>query len=274
MSQVTVVIPIYNKEKYVQQAIQSVLRQTFSQWNLLLIDDASTDGSLAIAKSYEDGEKVRCLQINSNVGLAQVLNYALIHVHTPYFLHLDADDWLESHALASLIPPLQANPKAALAYANHLVHWENEEGQIIKTEKIILEQYKDRYDFLLKLNHTLTPRLYRTECVRAIGGWLCQFEADGYVEDVQMLLRLAGKYEWIWVNAFLHNRRKYKQNVDAFLQTRPKRYQYRYHLYNQLLLEWGDQYKAVWKQVGPAIYLQGLEKNPNPQPLDVHHHCP
>jgi glycosyltransferase involved in cell wall biosynthesis len=261
------VIPIYNKEKFIEQAIQSVLYQTYSHWQMLLIDDASRDHTLSKVKPYVDGKKTVCLPLKANIGLAQVLNYALTRINTPYFLHLDADDWLAPRALEVMLPRIQSNPNAALVYANHIVHWEDSYGKTEKTEQIVLEQYKDRYDFLVKLNEALTPRLYRTDCVRQIGGWLTQFAEDNYVEDVQIQLRLAGIYEWIWVDEFLHHRRKYKQNVEEFERTRPKRWLYRYHLYNQILLEWGDQYRAVWQKKGEAIYLQKLVKNPNPTPL-------
>lgn len=267
MADVTVVIPIYNKEKFVEQAILSVHNQTYAHWKLLLIDDASQDRSLAKVKPYLDGKRSVCIPLKTNIGLAQVLNYALALIDTPYFLHLDADDWLEPRALEIMLPAIKSRPRAALAYANHIVHWENSRGQTEKTERIILEQYKDRYHFLLKLNHVLTPRLYRTEWVRQIGGWLTQFEEDNYVEDVQIQLRLAGQYEWIWINQFLHHRRKYKENVEEFQRTRPKRWLYRYHLYNQILREWGDHYRAVWQRKGEAIYLKQLVKNPNPIPI-------
>lgn len=267
MDSVTVVIPLYNKEKYVEQAIQSVLQQTYPHWKLLLIDDASTDRSLSKVKPYLDGKKISCISLKNNIGLAQVLNYALALLDTPYFLHLDADDWLDPRALEIMLPVLHTRPKAALAYANHIVHWENSLGQTEKTERVVLEQYRDRYDFLRKLNPVLTPRLYRTALIRQIGGWLTQFEEDNYVEDVQILLRLAGRFEWIWINQFLYHRRKYRENVEEFTRTRPKRWLYRYHLYNQLLLEWGDEYRAAWQKKGEAIYLKQLVKNPTPQPI-------
>lgn len=268
LSKVTVVIPLYNKEKYIKQALHSVITQTFTDWEILIINDASTDHSLKEVGPYVDGKKIKCISLSQNLGLTHVLNYALTKVKTPYFVHLDADDWLEPTSLEKQVSAMEKHPHAALVYGDHIVYLENDEGKVEKIEKITHESYHDRYDFLTKLNHTLTPRFYRTQCVRHIGGWLIQSAGDLYIEDVQILLRLAGKFELIWINEFLYHRRKYKQNIEEFQKNRPLRWNYRYHFYNQMLYEWGNEKEAIWIRRDPAIYLNKLIDNPNPKRED------
>lgn len=265
MVPITVVIPLYNKAAYVLKAVESVREQTYSDWKLLIINDASTDDSMTILEPTLADRRIRCLTLRHNIGLTHVLNYALTQIDTPYFVQLDADDWLDPVALEKQIGAVAADPEIAFAYGNHRQYVEDEGGRLLKVEDIIVEQYQDCYDLLRKLNPALVPRFYRTSCVRVIGGWLTHTPGDLYVEDVQMQLRLATRFRWVWIDAVLYHRRRYPQNLDEFETNRPLRWQYRHDLYNQMLREWGDRYRAEWRRVGEAIYLQNLVLNEHPE---------
>ncbi|MGG1598207.1 glycosyltransferase family 2 protein [Paenibacillus naphthalenovorans] len=258
---VTVVITLYNKEKFIDRAIQSVLHQTHSDWTLIIINDASTDHSLAKIEPYLKDRRIKCITLKRNLGQAHALNYALTLIETSHFIQLDADDWLDQAALGQMVAAAGAFAHAGLIYANNIVYWENEAGKIIKQEPIVLRQYTDRYDLLKHMNHTLLPRFYLTQAVRDIGGWLSQKKEDIYSEDVQILLRLSAKYPMVWLNQFLYHRRKYAQNIRAFETSRPMRWKYRYDLYNQMLREWGNEYRAIWKKDGDAYILVDLVPN-------------
>ena len=91
---VTVVIPLYNKEQYIEDAIKSVINQTYTDWQLLVVDDYSTDRSLERVKPYLSNSNIDCIALNRNYGQNHVYNYVLSLVDTEYLLQLDADDWL------------------------------------------------------------------------------------------------------------------------------------------------------------------------------------
>lgn len=257
MPDVTVVITLYNKERYIKEAIQSVLDQTYSDWELLILDDFSTDESLKRARSFTD-PRIRIIALNKNIGQTHVLNYALTLIRTPYFIQLDADDWLDENAVITMLRTARQYPDAALIYANHTSYSLDEHGQIVKEEPIVLEQYMDKYDLILKMSYALVPRFYRTDVIRDIGGWMVQEKGDMLAEDVQITLRLAGEHRWVWVNDILYHRRRDPDNMRSFEKSRPIRQQYRYHLYNQILREWGDEYRAQWKLINKAYYLEKL----------------
>jgi hypothetical protein len=88
---VTVVIPVHNGERFVGQAIESVLAQSFSDFELLVINDGSTDGSAAIIQSYRD-PRIRLIHLERNVGLAGVRNRGLKEARGELLAWLDADD--------------------------------------------------------------------------------------------------------------------------------------------------------------------------------------
>ena len=77
MSKFLIIIPFYNVEKYLRNSIESILQQTYSNLDLVLIDDCSTDNSLDIAESYKDLDNVTILQNKKNIGTYQSVNKAL-----------------------------------------------------------------------------------------------------------------------------------------------------------------------------------------------------
>lgn len=261
MTAITVVITLYNKERYIEEAIQSVLDQTYHDWELLILDDHSSDHSLQRARNFSD-PRIRVIPLNKNIGQTHVLNYALTLIQTPYFIQLDADDWLSKDALDVMIQTARQYPEAAMIYGNHISYYLDEQGGGEREEMIVLEQYKDKYDLMMRMNNALVPRFYRTEVIRHIGGWMAQEKGDMLVEDVQITLRLAREHQWVWVNQVLYHRRRDPENIRNFERTRSLRRLYRYDLYNQILREWGDEYRAQWKVINEGFYLDKLVPAP------------
>lgn len=94
---VSVVMPIYNAERYLIKAIESVLKQTYQNWELLLINDCSSDQSLKIIRNYEKiDERIKCINNTENKGAALSRNIALKQSVGEYIAFLDSDDvWFE-----------------------------------------------------------------------------------------------------------------------------------------------------------------------------------
>ncbi len=87
----TVLMPVFNAQAYLHESIESVLAQTIDDWELLIIDDGSTDGSLSIAQSFVD-PRIRILCNEHNMGLIATLNRGIDETQTGYIARLDADD--------------------------------------------------------------------------------------------------------------------------------------------------------------------------------------
>ena len=98
---VSIIMPVYNCEKYLQESIESVLSQSYQNWELLIVDDGSRDRSLSIIESYvEKDSRVQLFQNDSNVhgpGIAR--NYGIEQIHGKYTYFIDADDWIEKDLL-------------------------------------------------------------------------------------------------------------------------------------------------------------------------------
>ena len=92
MNLVYVGIPFYNAEKYLDYAIRSVLNQTYTNWKMTLIDDGSTDSSLALARKYTSDTRVKVISDGRNKGLVYRLNELVKLSDCKYFVRMDADD--------------------------------------------------------------------------------------------------------------------------------------------------------------------------------------
>jgi len=99
---VSVIIPVYNVEKYLKKCIDSVLIQNYSNIEVILVDDASTDGSYKICTEYVAcDERIKVLQNKENRGLSATRNRGLDIMSGEYVLFLDSDDWLPPEAIRS-----------------------------------------------------------------------------------------------------------------------------------------------------------------------------
>jgi glycosyltransferase involved in cell wall biosynthesis len=94
MPRVSVIMPFYNAARYLKQSVESILNQTFRDFEFILIDDGSTDGSYDIARGFND-ERIVLHRQERNMGLIRSLNRALAMVSSDveFVARMDADDW-------------------------------------------------------------------------------------------------------------------------------------------------------------------------------------
>ena len=109
MPRVTVLMPTYNVAPYVREAIESVLRQSYRDFELLVVDDASTDDTLAVVRSIDD-PRIRIAAFDNNVGLAENLNRGLALIDTEYVARMDGDDIAEPYWLEREVAILDSHP--------------------------------------------------------------------------------------------------------------------------------------------------------------------
>lgn len=97
---ISVVMPIYNAEKFLRKSIDSILEQSYSDFELILIDDGSTDNSMNIAMYYEDNDNRVKVFSQSNQGASAARNLGLKNAGGDYLIFIDADDYVESELFA------------------------------------------------------------------------------------------------------------------------------------------------------------------------------
>jgi len=193
MALISVIIPVYNGEKTIRETIESVLNQTFSDFELIVINDGSQDLTLDIIANIEDTR----LKIFSypNAGQAVSRNRGFSHASGEFIAFLDADDLWIPDKLESQLKALQEHPNAAVAYS-----WTNfidEMGHYLCNSSNRTVN-GDAYAELLLYNFldSGSNPLIRRQALAQVGGFDKELVP---AEDWDMYLRLAARYHFVAV---------------------------------------------------------------------------
>lgn len=195
MGKVDVVVPCYNYGHYLEECIRSVLDQAISDTRVLIIDDASSDNSLDVAKRLAESDpRVSVVAHAKNRGHIATYNEGLLEwAKADYSLLLSADDVLTPGALARAVKVLDANPSVGLLYG-HPVYWYDNEPRPASRSKpagYSIWRGHDWLSMVCRRGHcvTSTPTaIVRTSVQQAVGGYRPDLPHSG---DIEMWMRFA-----------------------------------------------------------------------------------
>lgn len=223
---VSVVMPAYNCREYIRQAVGSVLAQTFTRWELLIINDCATDGTLAVARELAEADpRIRVLSNEKNLGVARTRNRGIEAARGRYIAYLDSDDvWLPEKLEKQLA--LLRRTGAALCYCSYAII--DGEGKPCRADYIAPETVT--YGELLKENviqcssmvlpaevakkYPFTPEFYHEDYVLSLSLLRDGYTAAGCAEVLSQYRHmegsrsanklLAAKNRWIIYRDHLH----------------------------------------------------------------------
>ncbi|MBO6577027.1 MAG: glycosyltransferase [Rhodothermales bacterium] len=174
----TVYVPSHNYGRYLQQCLDSVFKQLYTNWELIIVDEGSSDQTsvLAQAACLRDPDRVTLLSFPTRIGLQKVANRVLRLAKGKYMMRLDADDWLDESALLVMVNKLESLPNAGVVYGNY--YYVDEGGTVIGMERRPALGTED-------MSGHLPPHgactLFRVRAMRAAGGYLENVRAqDGW----------------------------------------------------------------------------------------------
>ncbi len=121
--QISVLMPTYDHAAFIQRAIDSLLAQTLTEWELVIVDDGSPDGTSDVVAPYLDDPRITYHRLPDNRGLGSALNYALEQARASLIAYLPSDDVYYAGHLASLAGLLVEHAGAALAYSGVCHHY-------------------------------------------------------------------------------------------------------------------------------------------------------
>ncbi len=185
---VSVIIPAYNQARYLPLSVCSVLAQTWADWEIVLVNDGSTDDTAAVAAQFSD-PRIRYIYQN-NQGLSAARNTGVQAAQGHYLAFLDSDDEWEPEFLATCIRTLEANPKLAGVYTRNIFIDQN--GQVLPNmggEVVPTEQFRSR-----SLEGGYFPPnavLVDADVVREMGLFDVQLTSE---EDWDLWLRISTRY--------------------------------------------------------------------------------
>jgi glycosyltransferase involved in cell wall biosynthesis len=191
MPSISVIIPVYNGEKTIQKTVLSILNQTFTDFELIIINDGSTDSTIEILSNIQDS-RLKVFTC-SNAGLAASRNRGIDKALGDYIAFIDADDLWTPDKLEAQYKALQENPQAAVAYS-----WTNsidEAGNLVRSGSCVSAS-GDVHANLLLLNflENGSNALFRRQALTEVGNF---DESLTSAEDWDMYLRLAARYHFV-----------------------------------------------------------------------------
>ncbi len=195
MPKITVYMPNYNYAPYIEQAIESVLAQSISNWELIIIDDGSTDESIEILSKYRTDNRITILE-QENKGLNITNNVAIRLARGEYIVRVDADDYVDENLLLVLSNILDTKPEIGLVYPDY--YHIDKNGKIFET---IRREKIDKEVELLDLPAHGACTMFRRDVLLNLGSYNEEFTCqDGYE---------------IWIK-FINKYKPYNVNIPLF----------------------------------------------------------
>jgi len=219
---VTVAIPSYNHAKYISQTIQSILDQTFQDFEILIIDDASSDNTLEVVKSFCDS-RIKLTILKKNSGVCKTSNLCIANALGEYIAIIASDDMMEKTKLEKQVSFLQNNPKYSAVFSGMEVIDENGIKQKKKTKKytkIFEKENRDRFEWLRFFfsngNCIAAPSmLAKTSALKEVGGFNSSL-TQAHDFDLWVKLCLKGHEIYIIGEKLLKYReRNYNKNLSS-----------------------------------------------------------
>ena len=192
MEKVSVIIPTYNREKTILRAIQSVLEQTYTNLEVLVIDDGSTDGTADIVKGIED-DRVKYIILDQNGGQAKARNIGVQMSEGEWIAFQDSDDCWHKDKLETQMKFMEDNPQYLLVYCMSMNHFESGATLVVPPKPCPDVMEGRMLHTLLRQNVIDTPTmLIRKECFLKMGGFDINYKA---LEDWEFVIRFSREYE-------------------------------------------------------------------------------
>ncbi|MBO4634330.1 MAG: glycosyltransferase [Bacteroidales bacterium] len=209
---ISVVIPCYNQEAWLAQTLDCVLAQTYANWECVVVDDGSTDGSAAIVKDYmEKDARVRYFK-RENGGLSAARNSGVRQSSGKYILPLDGDDLIEPNYLEEAVNYLEAHPETKLVYC---------QAQLFGTMNGPWKLPPYEYRHFILDNCIFCACVYRKADYEKTGGYDENMKSG--MEDWEFLLRLLSPEDAVYqIPQVLFHYRTRKHSLTARMRKREK----------------------------------------------------
>lgn len=263
---ISVILPVYNGEKYIQKAIESVLNQTFTDFELIVVNDGSTDKTLDIINSFDDARITIINQSNQGPGAAR--NNALRIAKGQYVMYLDSDDWYHERALEISYNEITKHDADMTFF--QMINYNN--GEVYENDWFDLKTFDESFEnrafspketpgSIFDLSVGVCQKIYSREFLNKIDA---KFPEGIFFEDMPFFYYVYLKAERISIiKKHLYYRRKHDESIthivdEKFLDTVAA---------GQVLMkifienDWYDMYKfdlLAYKINGPRFALRDL----------------
>ncbi|MBQ9199857.1 MAG: glycosyltransferase family 2 protein [Lachnospiraceae bacterium] len=150
----SIIVPAHNVERYIVDCVESLLKQTFRDFEIILLDDCSTDKTLKIIyEKYNDNELIRVVANKENLGVSNTRNIGLEMAKGEWITFLDADDWLECNALEKINGYINRYNDVDLIQSNLMVHDARGIYRYQELSELVIEEKKQVIESIISVNY-------------------------------------------------------------------------------------------------------------------------
>ncbi|MEM7166542.1 MAG: glycosyltransferase [Planctomycetota bacterium] len=201
---VSVIVPLYNVERFVEKAIRSVLEQTFADFELLIVDDGSTDNSVQICRGVED-PRIRILS-QENRGVAEARNHGIRAARGEFVALLDADDMWVPEKLQQHVEQLRAHSNVGISFSRCMFIDEHDSPaglyQMSKIRDVEAEDFLYRSPVGNGSTAVMRRQVFLDAAIEDAELGECYFDPDRALhpsEDVECWFRIATTTDWLFL---------------------------------------------------------------------------
>jgi len=221
----SILTTVYNREKYIAACIDSVLASSYQDWELIIVDDVSSDGSVYIARAYEQKDpRIKVYVNEKNLGDYPNRNKAASYAKGKFLKYLDADDLIHPHGLEIMVYTMEQFPEAALGISQKVVEDVKPYPFVMKPKETFTREFLKRG--VLGLGPTGT--IIRRDAFEKLGG----FTGTRYIGDTEMWYKLALVYPVVKME---DNLIFWRQHDDQEITKGHDNYFYLEHNYNHVM---------------------------------------
>jgi glycosyltransferase involved in cell wall biosynthesis len=206
---VSVVIPILNRRRFIRKTLDTVLKGTFENFEIVVVDNGSTDGTQDEVRAIAD-ERVRLVQHDGDC-IAEALNRGIREARGKYIAQLDSDDEYMPETLQTMVDYMETHPKCGLAISYYDLI--DIDSNVIKELGVIKHLEYDRNN-ILRVDGAGALRFFHKKVLEEFG--LYNVEKYGnFGEDYDMVLKISEKYDVDRVHKVLYRYRRHEDNTDV-----------------------------------------------------------
>ncbi len=215
---VSVIIPVRNRAKFLPFALESVLRGTLQDFEIIVVDNASTDSTKAVAEGYSERDpRIRVLANDVNL-IAKALNLGIREAKGRYIAQLDSDDEYTPTTLQTMVEHLDAHPQCGLAISYYELI--DEKGDVLE-EFGVIKHLEYNVNNILRVDGAGAVRVWHKSVIERFGGFN-ERDFPNYGEDYDLVLKVSEHYRVDRVHDVLYRYRRHPGNTDALRRQEDK----------------------------------------------------
>ena len=196
---VSIIVPVYNVEKYINRCLDSIINQTYKNLELILIDDGSTDNSGKICDEYSKVDRRIIVKHNTNKGVSYTRNCGINLASGEYLLFIDSDDYVDLNYVENLLKPIILEDYDLVVCNINHIFYNDIKNNIVNT-KLLSQNYYDDLYILNILRITPVNKLFKTKIITAFNikfienlsyseDCIFNYEYAKHVKNINMLIK-------------------------------------------------------------------------------------